>query len=46
MGGNSLLSVQLRDVNTKKEFINRIASFAKDIKPDQWIVEGNWDHTL
>ncbi len=46
MGGNSLLSVQLRDANTKKEFINRIASFAKDIKPDQWIVEGNWDHTL
>lgn len=46
MGGNSLLSVQLRDAKTKEEFINRIAVFAKDIKPDQWIVEGNWDHTL
>jgi len=46
MGGNSLLSVQLRDAKTKKEFIDRIASFTKKIKPDQWIVEGNWDHTL
>jgi len=46
MGGNSLLSVQLRDAKTKEEFINRISSFAKDIKPKQWIVEGNWDQTL
>ena len=46
MGGNSLLNVQLRDANTKEKFIKRIASFSKDLKPDQWIVEGNWDHTL
>ena len=46
MGGNSLLSVQLRDAKTKSEFINRIAAFANNIKPNQWIVEGNWDHTL
>jgi len=46
MGGNSLLSVQLRDVKTKEEFIKRITSFTKDLKPSQWIVEGNWDHTL
>lgn len=46
MGGNSLLNVQLRDANTKEEFINRIASFSKNLKPNQWIVEGNWDHTL
>ncbi|WP_339628111.1 amidohydrolase [uncultured Maribacter sp.] len=46
MGGNSLLSVQLRDAKTKNEFINRIAAFANNIKPNQWIVEGNWDHTL
>lgn len=46
MGGNSLLNVQLRDTKTKQEFIDRIASFAKKIKPDQWVVEGNWDHTL
>jgi predicted amidohydrolase YtcJ len=46
MGGNSLLNVQLRDANTKEEFIKRIASFSNDLKPNQWIVEGNWDHTL
>ena len=46
MGGNSLLSVQLRDVSTKQEFIDRISGFTNMIKPGQWIVEGNWDHTL
>ncbi len=46
MGGNSLLNVQLRNANTKEEFIKRIALFSKDLKPNQWIVEGNWDHTL
>lgn len=46
MGGNSLLSVQLRDASTKQEFIERISAFTKEIEPGQWIVEGNWDHTL
>jgi predicted amidohydrolase YtcJ len=46
MGGNSLLSVQLRDASTKQAFIDRISGFAKKIKSGQWIVEGNWDHTL
>lgn len=46
MGGNSLLSVQLRNADTKKEFIKRIKEHAITLEPDQWIVEGNWDHTL
>lgn len=46
MGGNSLLSVQLRDVNTKEKFIKTIASFSEGLEPNQWMVEGNWDHTL
>ena len=46
MGGNSLLSVQLRDADTQEEFVKRIKNFANTLKPDQWIVEGNWDHTL
>ncbi len=46
MGGNALLSVALRDVNTQKEFISRIASYAQTLAPNEWIVEGNWDHTL
>ncbi len=46
MGGNALLSVALRDANTQKEFISRIASYAQTLAPNEWIVEGNWDHTL
>lgn len=46
MGGNALLSVELRDADTKDEFSNRIANHAKTIKSGTWILEGNWDHTL
>lgn len=45
-GGRSLLNVELRDAKTPKEFIERIADFAKTIEPGTWILEGNWDHTL
>lgn len=46
MGGNSLLSVELRDAKTKEDFISRIADHVKTIDKNEWIVEGNWDHTL
>tara|TARA_R110002049_G_scaffold211159_2_gene382187 strand:+ start:7237 stop:8916 length:1680 start_codon:yes stop_codon:yes gene_type:complete len=45
-GGNSLLSVELRDASTPEEFTRRIAAYAKSIDPGTWILEGNWDHTL
>jgi len=45
-GGRSLLSVELRDAGTKEAFTRRIADFAKSIEPNEWILEGNWDHTL
>ncbi len=45
-GGRSLLSVALRDAATQEEFTKRIAEFAKGIEPNEWILEGNWDHTL
>lgn len=45
-GGRSLLSVDLRDANTPEEFSKRIINFAKAIEPNEWILEGNWDHTL
>lgn len=45
-GGNSLLNVDLRDAGTKAEFIKRIADFASNLDSGQWILEGNWDHTL
>jgi len=46
MGGNALLSVALGDARTKEEFIRRIATYAQTLKPGEWILEGNWDHTL
>lgn len=45
-GGRSLLSVDLRDAKTPEEFGKRVANFAKTIEPNEWILEGNWDHTL
>lgn len=45
-GGRSLLSVDLRDATTPEEFSRRVGDFAKTIAPGEWILEGNWDHTL
>ena len=45
-GGRSLLNVDLKDAKTPKEFSSRIENFAKTLPPNEWILEGNWDHTL
>ncbi len=45
-GGRSLLSVDLRDANTPKEFANRLSNFVKKTPANEWVLEGNWDHTL
>mgnify|MGYP003627895950 FL=1 len=45
-GGNSLLSVDLKEATTQEEFIKRIAEYAKSIDSGTWILEGNWDNTL
>ncbi|SKB74723.1 amidohydrolase [Daejeonella lutea] len=45
-GGFGLSSVQLRDATTKDEFIRRISNFAKTIPAGNWIIAGDWDHTL
>jgi len=45
-GGRSLLSVDLRDAGSPEEFAKRIANFAKKTPAKEWILEGNWDHTL
>ena len=45
-GGFNLSSVQLRDADTKEEFIRRISEYAKSVKPGTWILGGDWDHTL
>jgi len=45
-GGFHLSSVQLRDAKTPAEFINQIAEFAKTCEPGDWILGGDWDHSL
>jgi len=46
MGGNSLLSVELRDAATPEEFSKRISDYAQTLEKGKWVEEGNWDHTL
>lgn len=46
MGGNALLSVELRDADSQDEFVKRIAEHSKSLPSGAWILEGNWDHTL
>jgi len=45
-GGFQLASLDLRDAATPQEFVRRIAAFAKTRQPGQWILGGDWDHTL
>lgn len=45
-GGSGLASVQLRDAATPDDFSFRIGEFAKTIAPGEWIMYGDWDHTL
>jgi len=43
-GGYSLQAVQLREVSSKKEFIDRIAEYAKTLPQGVWISGGIWNH--
>jgi predicted amidohydrolase YtcJ len=43
-GGFQLASVDLRPANSPSEFIERLAAFATERKPGEWIVGGEWDH--
>ena len=43
-GGFQLTSVDLRPANTPAEFIQRLAAYAAERKPGQWILGGLWDH--
>jgi len=45
-GGFQLASLDLRNASTPQEFIRRVAAFAKTRAPGQWILGGDWDHTL
>lgn len=45
-GGFQLTSVDLRNATTPAEFIRRIKQYATSLKPGEWILGGDWDHTL
>jgi predicted amidohydrolase YtcJ len=44
-GGASLSSVQLVDVSSLKEFVQRIADYAAHTPKGEWIRNGEWDET-
>lgn len=43
-GGLQLASVDLRDAGSPEEFIRRLAAFAAERRPGEWILGGDWDH--
>lgn len=43
-GGFSLLSIRLRDVKNREEFVARIRDKAREIGKGEWILSGDWDH--
>ncbi|HYX82342.1 MAG TPA: amidohydrolase [Gemmatimonadales bacterium] len=45
-GGFQLASIDLRDAATPQEFVRRIKAYAAKLKPGEWILGGDWDHTL
>jgi predicted amidohydrolase YtcJ len=45
-GGERLASVQLRDADSRDEFVRRIAEHAQSRRAGEWITGGDWDHSL
>lgn len=45
-GGFQLKSVDLRNAATPREFVRRLKEYAGTLKPGEWILGGDWDHTL
>jgi predicted amidohydrolase YtcJ len=43
-GGFSLSSIQLGDIRSKEGFRDRIEAKARELGPNVWILNGNWDH--
>jgi predicted amidohydrolase YtcJ len=43
-GGYNLTSVHLKDVKSKKEFIETIKNYCKDLSGDDWILGGDWNN--
>ncbi len=45
-GGFQLASIDLRNAASPQEFVRRIKEYAAHLKPGEWILGGDWDHTL
>ncbi|MBI1967917.1 MAG: amidohydrolase family protein [Gemmatimonadetes bacterium] len=43
-GGFQLAAVDLREADSPREFVRRLAQFAKTLPPGRWITGGDWDH--
>ena len=43
-GGQSLITIDLRDCKNEKEFLARLKAYADKLPAGRWITEGNWDH--
>jgi len=43
-GGAALASVDLRDVSSREDFIDRIETYTESQPAGRWILNGNWDH--
>lgn len=45
-GGFALADIQLRDAGSREEFISRIRDRVSRSEKGEWILNGDWDHTL
>jgi len=43
-GGFALKSIQLREAGSREDFVARIAAKARELGPDRWVLNGDWDH--
>ncbi len=45
-GGFQLMSINLRDVSNKDEFIQKVKDYVANVQPGTWIQGGDWDHEM
>jgi predicted amidohydrolase YtcJ len=45
-GGFALADIQLRDARSREEFVSRIRARVARSEKGEWILNGDWDHTL
>jgi len=43
-GGESLLTLDLRDCQNEAEFLRKLKAYADKLPAGRWITNGNWDH--